>query len=139
MLQHINIVLGVNNKLMHRFEFEKGDFVKKIGLFLLQIFFGLWCAITSLISPVWLTMIFLNLTGEIYKYDYTMDSGTAGIFGAILLVVWLLIALLPDIYFIKKLYLIRRKYVVVAILFIIFLMALCTAMCNWDIVEFLMR
>lgn len=139
MLQHINIVLGVNNKLMHRFEFEKGDFVKKIGLFLLQIVLGLWCAITSFISPVWLTMIFLNLTGEIYKYDYTMDSGTAGIFGAVLLVLWVLLALLPDIYFIKKLYWIGRKYVVVAIIFIIFLMVFCTAMCNWDIVEFLMR
>lgn len=124
---------------MLRFEFEKGDFVKKIGLFLLQIVFGLWCAITSFISPVWLTIIFLNLTGEIYKYDYSMDSGTAGIIGVILLVAWVLLALLPDIYFIKKLYLIGRKYVVVAIIFIISLMVLCAAMCNWDIVDFLMR
>lgn len=111
--------------------------MKKIGLFLLEIVFGLWCAITSFISPIWLTLIFLNLTGEIYKYDYTMDSGTAGIFGVILLLAWVLLALLPDIYFIKKLYLIGRKYIIVAIIVFVLLMVLSIAMCNWDIVKFL--
>lgn len=111
--------------------------MKKIGLLFLQIVFGLWCAITSFISPVWLTMVVLNLTGAIYKYDYTMDSGTAGIFGIILLLAWVLLALLPNIYVIKKLYLIERKYAIVAIIVIVLLMVFSTAMCNWDIVKFL--
>ena len=40
-----------------------------------NIIWGVWCAFTTLISPVWLTMIFLNITGMIYKYDYSMDEG----------------------------------------------------------------
>ena len=41
-----------------------------------NIIWGMWCAFTTLISPVWLTMIFLNITGMIYKYDYSMDEGS---------------------------------------------------------------
>jgi len=44
-------------------------------------------------------MVGLNITGAIYKYDYSMDEGTAFILGLILLVLWLLFALLPDVHF----------------------------------------
>lgn len=46
----------------------------KKGLYTL---WGVWCAVVTLITPVWLALTNLNISGEIYKYDYTMDEGTA--------------------------------------------------------------
>ena len=69
---------------------------------LLNIILGTWCAVTCFISPIWLSLVFLNVTGLIYKYDYSMDEGTAGIIGFILLMLWVALMLLPTVVFIKK-------------------------------------
>lgn len=107
--------------------------MKKIG----EIILGLWCAFASFISPIWLTMIFLDLTGEIYKYDYSIDEGVAGIIGAAELVVWGLAVLFPDIAFLKKMYSRNRKYFFCALVFFTALAVICTAMCGWNVVRFL--
>lgn len=100
---------------------------------LLNIVLGAWCAITCFFSPVWLTLAVVNLTGLIYKYDYSMDEGTAGIIGIILLVLWVVTALLPTIIFIKR----NRKYLVIIINVMVLLCLLCIGMCDWNIVNFL--
>ena len=69
---------------------------------LLSFTLGIWCVITCFCSPVWLTLAVVNLTGLIYKYDYSMDEGTAGIIGIILLILWIVFVLLPNVVFIKK-------------------------------------
>ena len=61
----------------------------------IHIIWCIWCAITTFISPIWITMIYLNVTGMIYKYDYSMDEGTAIIIGIGLLVLWLIVVLFP--------------------------------------------
>ncbi len=66
------------------------------------IILGIWCAVTFFVSPVWLTMTFLDITGLIYQYDGFVDEGTAGIMGVIELVLWIVIVLLPDIWFVKR-------------------------------------
>ncbi len=53
---------------------------------LVNIIWGAWCAITTFISPIWVTMIYLNITGLIYQYDYSMDEGTAILIGLFLLI-----------------------------------------------------
>lgn len=98
---------------------------------------GIWCAVTSFVSPIWLVLVFLYLTGEIYKYDFSMDEGAAGILGFALLVIWLLIVLLPDILFIKKMRSLNQKYLFPVLAFILLFAVIGMATCNWDIVAFL--
>ena len=74
-----------------------------------NIIWGIWCAFTTLLSPVWLTMIFLNITGMIYKYDYSMDEGTAVTIGIFLLALWLFIVLLPIVGFLRYAYSLNKK------------------------------
>lgn len=107
--------------------------MKKIG----EIILGIWCALASFISPIWLTMMMLDLTGEIYKYDYSADEGVAVILGAASLVVWVLAVLFPVILFLKKMYHRKRKYFFCALVFITALAVICTAMCGWNVVRFL--
>ena len=100
---------------------------------LLNIILGTWCAVTCFISPIWLSLVFLNVTGLIYKYDYSMDEGTAGIIGFILLMLWVALMLLPTVVFIKK----HTKYLSIIIVIVVLLCLLCIGMCNWNVVAFL--
>ena len=79
--------------------------MRKIIVFIL----GIWCGIVNVITPVWIVMAILNITGKIYEYDYSMDEGTAIIIGMILAVLWILLALVPNIYLGKRLKLINIK------------------------------
>lgn len=87
----------------------------------LNALWGLWCAIGSFFSPIWLTLIFVNISGFIYELDYSMDEGTAGIIGVVLLVLWILAVLLPVYFFIKK----NKKHKVWILLIIILPVLLC--------------
>lgn len=58
---------------------------------------GIWCGLICFVSPIWLTVIYLNITGMIYKYDYSMDEGTALIIGLFLFILWVLIGVIPNI------------------------------------------
>ena len=107
--------------------------MKKIG----NIILGIWCAITCFVSPIWLAMIYLNVTGLIYQYDYSMDEGTAFILGIILLVIWVLLTLLPNVYFVKTIYISNPKYVIPVAVVMVILIVVCLAMCNWNVVSFL--
>lgn len=102
-----------------------------------MIALGIWCAVTSFVSPVWLVLVFLYMTGEIYKYDFSMDEGAAGILGFALLVIWLPVVLLPDILLIKDMWRLNRKYLFPVLAFILLFAVIGTAMCHWDIVAFL--
>ncbi len=75
----------------------------------IYLILGIWSAIAGFLSPVWLTLTVLNLTGLIYRYDYSMDEGTAFILGVTMLSVWVLLALFPCILFLKKMCLLGRK------------------------------
>lgn len=84
---------------------ERRENMKKVIYLLL----GIWSAIAGFLSPVWLTLTVLNLTGLTYQYDYSMDEGTALILGLIMLFIWVLFALIPCIIFLKKMRLLGRK------------------------------
>lgn len=71
--------------------------MKKAGYFL---WWG-WLAVSVLISPVWLFWTILNLTGLIYRYDVSMDEGTAFLFGIVMLMIWCALVLLPGIKLLK--------------------------------------
>ena len=100
---------------------------------ILNIALGIWCAITCFVSPIWLTLAVVNLTGLIYKYDYSMDEGTAWIIGSILLALWIVLVLFPIVVFIKK----HTKYLSIIIVIVVLLCLLCIGMCNWNVVAFL--
>lgn len=102
-----------------------------------NIFWGMWCVFTTLISPVWLSMIFLNITGMIHKYDYSMDEGTAVIIGIFLLALWLFVVLLPIVGFLKYAYSLNKKNLWIYIGIMIILVFFCFWICDWNIVHFL--
>ena len=108
--------------------------MKKV-VFMIQ---AIWCVITSFITPLWLTLTFLNISGQIYNYDYSMDEGTAGILGVVLLLAWLLFTVLPDGYYIKKVTALGRKYFYITVGVILLLMGMCMAMSGWNLVRFWM-
>ncbi len=104
---------------------------------LINIIWGVWCAFATFLSPVWLTMIYLNITGMIYKYDYSMDEGTAIIMGIFLLALWLFIVLVPIIGFLRYAYTLNKKYLLACAFSMFVLMTACMAICGWDIIHFL--
>ena len=53
----------------------------------LHTLWGVWGVVATLITPVWLTLTYLNISGEIYKYDYTMDEGTAIVLGIVMAII----------------------------------------------------
>jgi len=115
-----------------RYERRTSNSMKRI----VNILLGIWCAFVSFISPLWLSMIFLNITGIIYKYDYSMDGGTAIIIGIALLILWLLLGLVPNVCLAKKLYFANKKYGLMYGICIVGLCVLCFGMCDWDIIGF---
>ena len=98
--------------------------MKKLIYFIL----GIWSAVASFLSPIWLTLTVLNLTGLIYQYDYSMDEGTAVILGFMMLSVWLLVALLPCILFLRKMRMLGRKAFIVSTIVLLVLIFLGIAM-----------
>ena len=95
---------------------------------LIYLILGIWSAVASFLSPIWLTLTVLNLTGLIYQYDYSMDEGTAVILGFMMLSVWLLVALLPCILFLRKMCMLGRKAFIVSIIVLLVLILLGIAM-----------
>lgn len=100
---------------------------------IMNISFGIWCAIICFVTPIWISMVILNITGMIYQYDYSMDEGTAGIIGVVLLLLWIGLAFVPNVCMGKKLYVTNRKYFFCYGICAVALCVLCFAMCNWDI------
>lgn len=107
--------------------------MKKVFTVLLIV----WSGFTSFVSPIWLTLIYLNLTGLIYKYDYSMDEGTAGIFGIVLAVLWIVFAMIPNVATMKMMYNKDRRLAVVYLIAVAILCLCCFAMCGWNIMRFL--
>ena len=64
----------------------------------------IWFGVTCMVTPVWLKYAFLNMTGLIYRYDTTMDEGTAGIIGMILFISWVISVFVPDYFILKYLH-----------------------------------
>ena len=106
----------------------------KKGLYTL---WGVWCAVASLITPAWLTLTYLNISGEIYKYDYTMDEGTALVFGMVMAIIWLLVALLPTVLLIRRIYKVNRKYAYAAIGIGVLCLVVSVVCCGGNMVSFL--
>jgi len=106
----------------------------KKGLYIIG---GVWCILIAWITPIWLTLTYLNVSGQIYKYDSSMDEGTALIFGIVMAIVWLLLFLLPSILFYKRIYSTNHKYGYIFALIIALAIVFCMARCRWDVLAFL--
>ncbi|MDE7018777.1 MAG: hypothetical protein K2P65_14620 [Lachnospiraceae bacterium] len=101
------------------------------------VIIGAWSAIMCFVSPIWLTMIFSEVTGLIYQYDGMANDGVAWIVGLISLFIWLLIALLPIGFFVRRMREIGRKHLMATLVIIVFLILLCLALCGFDMIAFL--
>jgi len=106
----------------------------KKGLYIIG---GVWCILIAWITPIWITLTYLNLSGQIYKYDSSMDEGTAIIFGIVMAIVWLLLFLLPSILFYKRIYNANHRYGYVFALIIVLAIVFCMLLCRWDVLAFL--
>lgn len=106
----------------------------KKGLYTL---WGVWCVFIAWFTPIWLTLTYLNLSGEIYKYDSSMDEGTAIIFDIVMAIVWLLLFLLPSMLLYKRIYNANHKYGYIFVLIIVLVIVVSMVHCRWDVLAFL--
>ena len=102
-----------------------------------MILWTIYSVFTSLISPIWLTMTFLNLSGKIYQLDGMYDEGTAGMIGIMLLFGWLIFALAPNILYLLKLKSYGRKFLWIGLGLMAGTAIICCGLCGWNIVRFL--
>lgn len=103
----------------------------------LYTIWGVWCILIAWATPIWLTLTYLNFSGQIYKYDSSMDEGTAIIFGIVMAIVWLLVFLFPSILFYKRIYNANHKYGYIFALIIALAIVFCMVLCRWDVLAFL--
>lgn len=82
-------------------------------------------------------MIYLELTGLIYQYDFSMDEGLAGYVGVLSLGIWILLALVPLVVFLHRVKLTGRKRFWITITGLASLILLCLILCRFDTVAFL--
>ena len=111
----------------------KKDFIKKS----LMTLWTIYSAFTSFISPIWLTMIYLDLSGKIYQLDYKYDEGTAGIIGMFLLLGWLILVLAPNILYLLKMKSYGIKFLWIGLGLMACAAIICCGLCGWNIVRFL--
>lgn len=109
------------------------DFIKKS----LMTLWTIYIAFTSFISPIWITMIYLELSGKIYQFDYKYDEGIAGIIGILSLFAWLILVLTPDILYLLKMKIHKIKYLWISLGLIAGAAIICCGLCGWNIVRFL--
>lgn len=105
-----------------------------------KTFMALWTlyiTFTSFISPIWLTMIFLNLSGKIYQLDYKYDEGTAGIIGILMLFMWFILVLAPDILYLLTLKTYGAKHLWIGLGLMACAAIICCGLCGWNVVRFL--
>ena len=112
---------------------KKKEIIKKI----LMTLWTIYSAFTSFISPIWLTMIYLDFSGKIYQLDGMYDEGTAGIIGIMLLFGWLIFALAPNILYLLKLKSYGIKYLWIGLGLMAGTAIICCGLCGWNIVRFL--
>lgn len=112
---------------------KKKELIKKI----LMTLWTIYSAFTSFISPIWLTMIFLDISGKIYQLDYKYDQGTAGIIGMLFLFVWLIFVLTPAVLYLLKMKSYGRKFLWAGLGIMAGTAIICCGLCGWNIVRFL--
>lgn len=103
----------------------------------LMAIWTIYTAFTSFISPVWLTMIYLELSGKIYQLDYKYDQGTAGIIGTMSLSVWLIFVLIPNILYLLNMKSYGKKFLWIGLGIMVGAAIICCGLCGWNIVRFL--
>ena len=103
----------------------------------LNIIWGIWCSLACIFSPLWIAMIYLNMTGMIYKYDYSMDEGTAIIVGFVLLILWIGLVAFPIVALLLRLFRYNKKYVSISIVFIVALYMIGVMACGGNPINIL--
>lgn len=103
----------------------------------LMALWTIYIAFTSFISPVWLTMIFLQLSGKIYQLDYKYDEGIAGIIGILSLFAWLILVLTPALLYLLKMKTHGIKYLWFGLGLMAAAVLICCGLCGWNLVRFL--
>jgi hypothetical protein len=88
--------------------------MKKIALILTAI----WLSFISLISPVWIGGIYMNITGhgKGYAYDMGAETDIAVFFGFILLLLWIIAVFPALIWLCKKFYQRKRSFILIPII-----------------------
>ena len=97
----------------------------------------IYTAFTSFISPIWITLIYLELSGKIYQFDYKYDEGIAGIIGILSLFAWLILVLTPDILCLLKMKTRGILHLWIELGIIAGAAIICCGLCGWNIVRFL--
>lgn len=81
-----------------------------------NILWGIWCSLACIFSPAWMATIYLNMTGVIYEYDYSMDEGTVIIIGLGLLILWIGLVAFPIVELLLRLFRYDKKYACIGII-----------------------
>lgn len=102
-----------------------------------NILWGIWCSLACIFSPLWIAMIYLNMTGLIYKYDYSMDEGTAIIIGVVLLILWISLVAFPIVALLLRMSKCDKKFMLIGIILIIAFCMVGVTACGGNPINFL--
>ena len=97
----------------------------------------IWCALTAFISPIWLSLTYLWISGKIYQVDGMIDEGAAEYMGAISLIIWIIVALLPDLLILRKMKSYGDKFLWFGLGVVGAAALICFGLCRWNIIRFL--
>lgn len=104
--------------------------MKKVKFILISIY----CAFVSIISPIWIGFIYMDITGhgKGYAYDMGSEADIAVLFGVIQLVLWI-IALFPALIWIcRKLSQHKKPFVFIPIIGFGILSCLGIVLLGWN-------
>lgn len=107
--------------------------MKKMILFVL----GTWDYIMAFLSPLWLTVVYMCLSGKVHLLDSTFNENLAGVFGILMLLLWIAAVLVPIAAFFFGIRRSGKKKILIALLVMIVLVFLCFLVCGWDTAGFL--
>lgn len=99
-------------------------------------FLWAWCTAACFISPIWLTIIYLYLSGAAYQYGLDND-GVAGFMGMILLGFWVVLVLVPVVGLLHQRHAAGRRQFWITVVSLAVLILFCLALCRFDVVAYL--
>ena len=104
--------------------------MKKIKFILITI----WLSFMSIISPIWICIIYMDVTGngKGYGYDLGEEAGVYAFFGTILLGLWILFILPAMVWLCVKCYNFKKIFIGIPIIGFIMLFVLSVFLIGWD-------
>ena len=112
---------------------EKTLMMKKVILLIL----GIWDAVMAFLSPLWIAVAAICFSGRIHLLDESFNESLAGALGAVFLLLWIVVAVVPSAALFIGLRKRRAGIRCAAAVILAVMVLLCLLVCGWNPVDFL--